>query len=98
VERLKKSLLYTYGIADLCFTLMMNMESFIFTDFLTDYARFSLNIAQKILWLTGSINIVCALAGGVILQKVALKYGGKDRRNKLPIEQESSLVNASSSF
>ncbi len=79
VERLKKTLLYTYGVADLCFTLMMNMESYIFTAFLTDYAQFSLDIAQKILWLTGTIDIVCALAGGAILQKVTLKYGGKYR-------------------
>jgi Na+/melibiose symporter-like transporter len=79
VERLKKSLLYTYGVADLCFTMMMNMESYIFTVFLTDYARFSLDIARKILWLTGSVDIVCALASGVILQKVSLKYGGKYR-------------------
>jgi glycoside/pentoside/hexuronide:cation symporter, GPH family len=79
VERLKKSLLYTYGVADLTFTLMINMETYIFTAFLTDYARFSLDIAQKILWLTGSVDIVCALAGGAILQKVSLKYGGKYR-------------------
>ncbi len=79
MERLKKSLLYTYGVADFCFALMINMELYIFTAFLTDYARFSLDIARKILWLTGVVDIVCALAGGAILQKVSLKYGGKYR-------------------
>ena len=79
VERLKKSLLYTYGVADLFFALMINMEAYFFTVFLTDHARFSLAITGNILGITGLIDIICALAGGVILQKVTLKYGGKYR-------------------
>ena len=79
VERLKKSLLYTYGVADLFCTLMINMEMYFFAAFLTDYAQFSLTIVGQILGFTGLIDIVCALAGGAILQKVNLKYGGKYR-------------------
>ncbi len=78
-ERLKKSLLYTYGIADLSFTLMINMEAYFFTVFLTDHAQFSLIIAGQILALTGLIDIVCSLLGGIILQKTNLKFGGKYR-------------------
>ncbi|MBN1566473.1 MAG: MFS transporter [Acidobacteria bacterium] len=78
-DRLKKSLLYTYGIGDLFFALMVNMEAYFFAVFLTDYARFSLAITGQILGLTSLIDIVCALVGGVILQKVTLKYGGKYR-------------------
>ena len=78
-ERLNKSLLYTYGIADMFFILMVNMEMFYFTAFLTDYAQFSMTVIGVILWITGAVDIVCALAAGVILQRVALKYGGKYR-------------------
>jgi glucuronide carrier protein len=79
VERLKKSLLYTYGVGDLFFALMINMEAYFFTAFLTDYAQFSLAISGQIMTLTSLIDIVCALIGGVILQKVTLNYGGKYR-------------------
>ena len=79
VERLRRSLLYTYGIADLFFALMINMEAYFFTAFLTDYAQFSLAITGQILGLTSLLDIACALAGGVLLQKVALRYGGKYR-------------------
>lgn len=78
-ERLSKFVLYTYGIPDLFFALMVNMEAYFFTAFLTDYAQFSLVMAGQILGLTSLIDIVCALAGGIFLQKVTLKYGGKYR-------------------
>ncbi len=35
-EKLKKSLLYTYGVGDLCFTLLVCMEIYFFMAFLTD--------------------------------------------------------------
>ena len=79
MDRLKKSLLYTYGVGDLFFALMVNMEAYFFTAFLTDYAQFSLTITGQILGITSLIDIVCALAGGVLLQKITLKYGGKYR-------------------
>jgi GPH family glycoside/pentoside/hexuronide:cation symporter len=58
---------------------MVNMEAYLFTSFLTDYAQFSLAISGQILGVTSLIDIACALAGGVILQKVTLHYGGKYR-------------------
>jgi Na+/melibiose symporter-like transporter len=78
-EKPKKLLLYSYGIADLSFTLMINMEAYFFTAFLTDHAQFSLIIAGQILALTGLIDIVCSLVGGIILQKTNLRFGGKYR-------------------
>src|SRR5512139_1209879 len=78
-ERLSKSLLYTYGIADMFFILMVNMEMFYFTAFLTDYAQFTMAVIGIILWITGAVDTVCALAAGVILQRVTLKHGGKYR-------------------
>jgi len=78
-EKLKKSLLYTFGVGDLFFTLLTNMEIFFFTAFLTDYARFSLVVVGQILWITGVADIVCALAAGVILQRATLQFGGKYR-------------------
>lgn len=78
-KRLNKSLLYTYGIADLGFVLIANMELYFFSAFLTDYAEFSLSITGYILGFTSLADIVFALVGGVILQKVTLMYGGKYR-------------------
>jgi Na+/melibiose symporter-like transporter len=78
-EKLNKSLLYTFGVGDLFFTLLTNMEIFFFTAFLTDYAQFSLVVVGQILWITGVADIVCALAAGVILQRVTFEFGGKYR-------------------
>ncbi|MBN2243497.1 MAG: MFS transporter [Acidobacteria bacterium] len=47
--------------------------------FLTDYAQFSLILVGQILALTSIIDIVCSLAGGVFLEKINLKLGGKYR-------------------
>jgi Na+/melibiose symporter-like transporter len=78
-ERLKRSLLYTYGIADMFFVMLTSMELYFFAMFLTDYAGFSLVIVGNILTITSLGDIVCALAGGVILQKITLRLGGKYR-------------------
>ena len=78
-EKLKKSLLYTYGTADLGFVLVTNMELFLFAVFLTDIANFSLSLTGYILGFTSLADIAFALAGGIILQKITLKYGGKYR-------------------
>jgi Na+/melibiose symporter-like transporter len=78
-ERLSKTLLYTFGVADMFFLLMVSMEMFYFTAFLTDYAQLSMVTIGAILWITGVVDIVCALGAGIVLQRVTLKYGGKYR-------------------
>ena len=78
-EKLNKTLLYTYGVADCGFTLMTNMELFFFSAFLTDYAEFSLTITGFILGFTSLADMVFAPVAGIVLQKVTLKYGGKYR-------------------
>ena len=78
-EKLNKSVLYTFGTGDLCFTLMVNMEIYFFAAFLTDFAQFSLIAVNLILYVTGAADIICALIAGFILQKVTLKFGGKFR-------------------
>jgi Na+/melibiose symporter-like transporter len=78
-ERLSKPVLYTFGVGDLFFTLMVNMEVYYFAAFLTDFAQFSLTIVDKILTITAVSDIICALLAGFILQKVTLKFGGKYR-------------------
>jgi Na+/melibiose symporter-like transporter len=78
-ERLKKSLLYTYGVGDLFFSLLVCMEIYYFNAFLTDYAKFSLVVVSFIVLVVGFADILCALAAGVVLQKVSLKFGGKYR-------------------
>lgn len=78
-EKLKKSLLYTYGIGDLCFTLLVCMEVYFFNAFLTDYAKFSLDTCKIITYATGAGDILFAFLAGVVIQKVTLKFGGKYR-------------------
>jgi Na+/melibiose symporter-like transporter len=98
VEKLKKSLLYTYGIADLGFVLMVNMEVYFFPIFLTDHAQFSLSLSGQILGITSLIDIVFALVAGVLLQKTTLKFGGKYSLQKsevIPL-QPLSLFSVSS--
>ena len=79
MKELKKSLLYTYGIADMFFVLMVSMEVYYFTMFLTDWAQFSMITVQLILYITGALDIVCVLLSGIILEKINLKFGGKYR-------------------
>jgi len=79
VKELKKSLLYTYGIADMFFVLMVSMELYYFTIFLTDWAQFSMKSVQVILYVTGALDIACVLLSGIILEKINLKFGGKYR-------------------
>jgi Na+/melibiose symporter-like transporter len=78
-ERLGRSLLYTYGIADLCFMFLVNMELVFFPKFLTDFAEFSLAIVGQIVLITSLVDAVSSLIAGVILQRVTLKFGGKYR-------------------
>jgi glucuronide carrier protein len=77
--RLKKSVLYSYGIADMFFGLLIAMEVYFFPAFLTDYAQFSLLVVGQILLFTSIIDIFCTLGGGIILQKTTLRLGGKYR-------------------
>jgi sugar (glycoside-pentoside-hexuronide) transporter len=79
VERLRKSLLYTFGVSDLFFTLMVCTELYLFSAFLTDYAQFPPKIFGQIILITSLFDIVCALVGGIILQRANLKFGGKYR-------------------
>jgi Na+/melibiose symporter-like transporter len=78
-RRLGRLLLYTYGIPDLFFGLLLAMEVYFFPLFLTDYAKFSILVVGQILWVTGLLDIVCTLGGGVLLQKTTLRFGGKYR-------------------
>ncbi len=78
-QRLRKSVLYTFGLGDLGFSLMVSMETMFFAAFLTDYAKFPLAIAGMILTITSFADIICAPTAGIILEKSNLKYGGKYR-------------------
>jgi len=78
-EKLSKPVLYTFGVGDLFFTVMVNMEIYFFAAFLTDFAQFSLVTVNLILYITGAADIVCALLAGFILQTATLKFAGKYR-------------------
>ena len=75
-ERLNKPLLYTFGVGDLFFGLLSNMEVFFFNAFLTDYAKFSLVITSIVVYVTGFGDIIFALVAGVILQRLSVKLKG----------------------
>ena len=75
-ERLRKPLLYSFGVGDLFFTLLVCMEVYYFSAFLTDYAEFSLKIHGFIVYVTGIGDILCALAAGVVLQRLSMKFKG----------------------
>ena len=75
-ERLRKPLLYSFGVGDLTFTLLVCMEVYFFNIFLTDYAEFSLKIYSFIVYATGFGDILCSLAAGVILQRLSVKFKG----------------------
>ncbi len=78
-EKIKKSLLYTYGIGDLCFTLLVCMEVYFFNAFLTDYAKFGMGTFGFITSVTAAGDIVLAFVAGLVIQKVSLKFGGQFR-------------------
>jgi Na+/melibiose symporter-like transporter len=78
-KRLGKLLLYTYGVPDLFFGLLIAMEMYFFPLFLTDYVQFSILLTGQILWITGLLDMACTLGGGILLQKTELKFGGKYR-------------------
>lgn len=61
------------------FVLMVGMELYYFAAFLTDYAQFSLKTVSIILYVTGILDIICALLSGVVLEKINLRLGGKYR-------------------
>jgi len=75
-ERLRKPLLYSFGVGDLFFTLLVCMEVYFFNIFLTDYAEFSLKIYSFIVYATGFGDILCSLAAGVVLQRLSMKLKG----------------------
>ena len=75
-ERLRKPLLYSFGIGDLFFTLLVCMEVYYFNIFLTDYAEFSLKTYSFIVSATGSVDILLALTAGVVLQRLSMKFKG----------------------
>ena len=79
MEKLKKSLLYTYGVGDMFFVLMVCMEMYYFTAFLTDYAMFPMKTVSTIQFITGVFDIGCALLAGILLHKINFKFGGKYR-------------------
>ena len=82
-EKLNRSLLYTYGVGDLGFVLMVSMEMYFFSAFLTDYAKFSLSLAGAVLYLTSVADIVCLISAAVFL----FGYKLEDRR-VLRMEEE----------
>ena len=78
-ERLRRSVLYTYGVADLFFVLLVNMDLVFFPQFLTAYALFPLSIVGQIVLITSALHVGCSLIAGLILQRVTLGFGGKNR-------------------
>lgn len=77
--KLNKRALYTYGVADFGFSMMVSMETYYFANFLTDKAQFPASIYGPIMNITSFIDIACALLAGIILQRITLRPWGKYR-------------------
>ncbi len=67
-----------WGIGDMGFSFMVNVELMFFLKFLTDVAQFPLGVAAMISSVTGIADMVSALLAGVFIDKMNLK-GGKYR-------------------
>ncbi|MCL1912302.1 MAG: MFS transporter [Eubacteriaceae bacterium] len=64
-----------YGIADLGFGMMSQIESTYFALFLTDYAQFPLALSGLILSLTSTFDAIFAALPGVVIEKANMKWG-----------------------
>lgn len=76
---LSKALRYFYGVGDFGFTLMSNVESYYFTSFLTDMAKFSPFLSGLIGTLTTAIDACLSWIYGAILNSVKPKKWGRYR-------------------
>ena len=76
---LSKALRYFYGVGDFGFTLMSNVESYYFTSFLTDFAKFSPFLSGLIGTLTTAIDACLSWIYGAILNSVKPKKWGRYR-------------------
>ena len=73
---LTKGLRYFYGIGDLCFTLMSQVQDVFFNFFLTNIALFSLPIATMITTVTTAIDAALSwIYGAIINGSKPLKWG-----------------------
>ena len=72
---LSKAIKRFYGIADLGFSFMTQVETQFFAPFLTDYAMFSLPVSGLIMSITSTFDAVFASLPGFIIDRSNMRWG-----------------------
>lgn len=78
-DGLSRPLRMFYGIGDLGFTFMSNVETYFFNFFLTNLAQFSLPIVSVITTITSTVDAVTSWMYGAILNSINPKKWGRYR-------------------
>jgi sugar (glycoside-pentoside-hexuronide) transporter len=74
-EKLKKSVIYLYGLPSFGFQLFVTVELMFFSAFLTDAVKMPVALAGSVLMITSIFDLLWVPVAGIILQKSYLKWG-----------------------
>lgn len=74
-EKLKKTVLYLYGLPSFGFQMFVYVELMFFSAFLTDAVKMPVALAGSVLMITSIFDLIWVPVAGLILQKSHLKWG-----------------------
>ncbi|KNZ40585.1 MFS transporter [Acetobacterium bakii] len=74
-EKLKKSVIYLYGLPSFGFQIFIYVELMFFSAFLTDAVKMPVALAGSVLMITSIFDLIWVPVAGIILQKSNLKWG-----------------------
>lgn len=74
-EKLKKSVIYLYGLPSFGFQIFIYVELMFFSAFLTDAVKMPVALAGAVLMITSIFDLIWVPVAGIILQKSNLKWG-----------------------
>lgn len=74
-EKLKKRVIYLYGLPSFGFQIFIYVELMFFSAFLTDAVKMPVALAGSVLMITSIFDLIWVPVAGIILQKSNLKWG-----------------------
>ncbi|AFA48312.1 MFS transporter [Acetobacterium woodii] len=74
-EKLKKRVIYLYGLPSFGFQIFIYVELMFFSAFLTDAIKMPVALAGSVLMITSIFDLLWVPVAGIILQKSNLKWG-----------------------
>ena len=74
-DKLKKSVIYLYGLPSFGFQIFIYVELMFFSAFLTDAVKMPVALAGSVLMITSIFDLIWVPVAGIILQKSNLKWG-----------------------